>query len=131
MTTAYERIGGEWALRAIIHDFVEAMVADPMIGFFFDDVDLHRLRDKEFEMTAKFLGAELKYTGKGMRRAHQSRPIFGGHFDRRRQLLLETLRAHDVPPEIQTALMGHVDGLRAMILSAPGRLKIVDDAPSR
>ncbi|MEO1233075.1 MAG: group 1 truncated hemoglobin [Myxococcota bacterium] len=125
--SSFEQVGGEWALRAIVHDFVGAMVEDPMIGFFFDDVDLHRLRDKEYEMTAKFLGAQIKYTGRGMRKAHRGRPIFAGQFDRRRQILVETLEQHHVPEEIRKVWLHHVDTLRPLILGAPGPLPILDD----
>ena len=114
--SAFDIIGGEWALRAIIHDFVDNMIEDPMIGFFFIGVDPHRLRDKEYEMTARFLGKKLEYTGKNLRDAHKGRPIFGGQFDRRRQLLLEAMKRHQVPPEIETLWLSHVDQLRSQIV---------------
>lgn len=113
--SAFERVGGEWGLRAIIHDFVDEMVADPMIGFFFRGVDVHRLRDKEYEMTARFLGAKIPYTGKGLREAHAPHPIMGGQFDRRRQILLEAMRRHGVPPDVEAAWLAHVDALRAVV----------------
>lgn len=113
--TAFEQLGGEWALRAIIHDFVDAMVEDPMIGFFFRGVDRHRLRDKEYEMTARFLGAQIPYTGKGLREAHRPHPIMGGQFDRRRQLLVEAFEAHRVPESIRRTWLEHVDALRSVV----------------
>lgn len=117
--TPFERIGGEWALRAIISEFVEAMCDDPMIGFFFDGVDPHRLRDKEYEMTARFLGADVPYTGKGMRAAHARHPIMGGQFDRRRQILLEAIRRHRVPADVEARWLEHVDRLRPVITRDP------------
>ncbi|MBX2813291.1 MAG: group 1 truncated hemoglobin [Myxococcales bacterium] len=117
MESTYERLGGEWVLRAIINDFVENMLDDPMIGFLFRETDVHRLRDKEFEMTAMFLGADIRYTGRPLRVAHQaSQPIFGGQFDRRRQILVEAMREHDVPEDIAAEWIGHVDHLRGVIV---------------
>lgn len=113
--TAFERMGGEWALRAIIHEFVDEMVDDAMIGFFFRGVDPHRLRDKEYEMTARFLGAPLAYTGKGLREAHAPHPIMGGQFDRRRQILVEAIARHRVPADVVEIWLGHVDRLRSVV----------------
>ncbi len=121
MTTAYLRLGGEWALRGIIHQFVDEMVADPMIGFFFDGVDRHRLREKEFELTARFLGAEVPYTGRGIREVHRAHRIMGGQFDRRRQILLDAMRAHQVPADVEAEWLDHVDRLRATVTAdGPG-----------
>ena len=119
MTTPFERAGGEWALRAVIDDFVDHMVEDPMIGFFFDGVDRFRLRDKEYEMTARFLGASVPYTGKGLRAAHAPHPIMGGQFDRRRQLLVEAMARHRVPGDVQAIWLDHVDRLRGVVTRDP------------
>jgi hemoglobin len=115
MATPFERLGGEWALRAIINEFVEEMVNDAMIGFFFRGVDVHRLRDKEYEMTARFLGAQIPYTGKGLREAHAPHPIMGGQFDRRRQILVEAMQRHRVPEDVARTWLEHVDALRGVI----------------
>lgn len=114
--TPFEQLGGEWALRAIIHDFVDVMVEDAMIGFFFDGVDRHRLRDKEYEMTARFLGAKVPYTGKGLREAHAPHPILGGQFLRRRQILLEAMQKHHVARDITALWLDHVDRLAPLIV---------------
>lgn len=115
--SAFDRLGGEWVLRAIIHDFVNVMLDDDMIGFFFKETDIHRLRDKEYEMTAMFLGANIKYTGRNLRSAHKNaQPIFGGQFDRRRQILVEAIRKHKVPKDIENEWIGHVDHLRGVIV---------------
>lgn len=119
MSSAFDRVGGEWGLRAIVTDFVDRMVDDPMIGFFFAGVDRHRLRDKEYEMTARFLGAEVPYTGKGLRAAHAPHPIMGGQFDRRRQILLESMRRYDVPADVEAQWLGHVDRLRPIVTRDP------------
>lgn len=111
----FVQLGGEWALRPIIDDFVARMVNDVMIGFFFARVDLDRLREKEYEFTARFLGADIQYTGKTIREAHRPHPIMGGQFDRRRKILAETIHDHDVPPLIRDQWLAHVDALRAQV----------------
>lgn len=117
MTTYFEQIGGEIALSAIIDEFVERVCGDTMIGFLFARVNRARLKRMEYEHAAAFLGADVKYTGRDMREAHQRHPIMGGHFGRRRQILKTTLERHGVPPHIIEAWLAHQDALRDQITS--------------
>jgi hemoglobin len=110
----YDSIGGD-ALRAVIADFYDRVFADVMIGFMFAGKDKQRLIDKEWELAAALLGADVKYTGKPMRDAHAQHTIFGGHFERRLQILRETLRDHGVDPAIRDALIDHANALRGQI----------------
>jgi truncated hemoglobin YjbI len=111
---------GEAKLRAVITDFYARLFPDVMIGFLFAGKDRARLIDKEYEFTAHLLGADIKYTGRPMRTAHAQSPIFGGHFERRLQILRETLRDHAVDPEVQRVWIDHTLSLRALITSDAG-----------
>lgn len=113
--TTFDRLGGEAVLRPIIRDFVQRMVKDIMIGFFFRNVDPVRLEEMEYLFTAKFLGADVEYTGKTIRDAHGPHPIMGGQFDRRKKILEETIDAHGVPADIKEKWLGHVDALRGQV----------------
>jgi hypothetical protein len=44
----------------------------------------------------------------------------GGHFARRKQILKETLEAHNVPQSIMAAWLEHTENLRALITAQPG-----------
>ena len=116
----FEQLGGEAVLRPIIDDFVERMVKDVMIGFFFIRVDRDRLKAMEYTFTARFLGADVPYAGKTIRDAHAPHPIMGGQFDRRRKILEETIRAHGVAAEIEAAWLAHVDKLRPQVTGQAG-----------
>jgi hemoglobin len=113
--SAFERIGGEAALRAIIDDFVARTTSDVMIGFFFARVDHTRLARLEYEHAAEHLGGGVVYTGRALRPAHATHRIMGGHFARRRELLRQTLVAHRVPDDVVAAWLAHVDALRPEI----------------
>lgn len=115
----FDRLGGD-ALRAIVTDFYRRVFDDVMIGFMFAGKDRARLIDKEWELAARMLGADVRYSGKSMPDAHARVPITGGHFDRRTQILRETLAAHAVPQDIQDAWLGHVEALRAQITADRG-----------
>ena len=129
-STLLDAIGAD-ALRAVITDFYDRVFADVMIGFMFVGKDKARLIEKEWEFAARMLGADVRYTGKSMPDAHARVPITGGHFDRRTQILRDTLAAHHVPAEVQAAWLGHVEALRAQITADRGSECDHDDAASR
>lgn len=116
--TLYDKIGPD-RLRAIITDFYARVFGDMMIGFLFIGKDRQRLIEKEIEFTAHFLGADIRYTGRPMRAAHARVPIMGGHFDRRLQLLRETLAEHGVDAEVQEVWIRHTLALRAQVTDDP------------
>ena len=115
----FDRIGPD-ALRAAITEFYDRVFGDVMIGFLFEGKDRQRLIDREYEFTAGLLGGEVRYTGRPMREAHANLPIFGGHFERRLQLLRETLRDRGVDAEVQRAWIDHSLALRPQITSDRG-----------
>lgn len=119
MGSAFERIGGEAALRAIIDDFVERVFADAMIGFFFRGIDPRRIRELEYQHAAEHLGGPVQYRGRPLAEAHRKHPIRGGHFDRRATILRETLDRHGVPADVRDAWLAHVESLRAQITGDP------------
>lgn len=102
-------------LRLIIDAFVEKVVVDPMIGFFFQSISAEVLKQREFELAASWMGHSIKYTGRPLRQAHAQHPIKGGHFDRRKTILKETLEAFNVEADIRKAWLDHTDALRAQI----------------
>ena len=113
--SAFERVGGEAGLRAIIDDFVQRTTADVMIGFFFARVNRQRLAEMEYQHAAEHLGGGVPYAGRTMQEAHGAHRIMGGHFARRREILRQTLVAHGVPDDVQAAWLAHVDALRPQI----------------
>ena len=119
MPTAFERIGAD-ALRAILEDFYDRVLADPMIGFLFSGSDRARLVQKEWELSAAMLGGDVRYTGMPMRQAHARSPILGGHFARRQQILRETLADHGVSDDIAAEWLGHNERLRPQVTADAG-----------
>jgi hemoglobin len=114
-SSLFDRIGGD-ALRAVLTDFYARVFDDVMIGFMFRGKDRQHLIDREYELTAALLGAPgVRYTGRPMPAAHAQHTIFGGQFERRLQILRETLRDHGVDPEVQQAWTDHQLALRTQI----------------
>ena len=111
---------GEQKLREVITDFYSRVFGDVMIGFMFETKNRQHLIDREFEFTASMLGGPIKYTGRPMRTAHAQTPIFGGHFERRLQILRETMRDHAVDPAVQQVWIDHTLALRDQITADKG-----------
>lgn len=114
-TTLFDQLGGEPALRAIIDRFIDRVFDDMMIGFFFRNASRERVKAKEYEFAARHLGADVPYTGKSIRDAHASHPIMGGQFNRRLQILRETLEEMGVPENVRAHWLRHTEALRAQV----------------
>jgi hemoglobin len=116
----FEQLGGAGKLRAIVDTFIDRVFEDRMIGFFFRNADPRRIKELEYQLAAEFLGAPIVYQGRSLDQAHGKHPIMGGHFERRRQILKETLEAYGVPDAVQRAWLEHTDNLRPLITSQAG-----------
>jgi truncated hemoglobin YjbI len=117
--TLFEQLGGEVELRRVVDDFIDRVVADRMIGFFFRQADKARIKELEFQLAAEFLGAKVKYQGRPLGQAHAKHPIMGGHFARRKQILKETLEFHAIPESVKEAWLQHTEELRTLITAQP------------
>ena len=118
--TLYEQLGGEAKLRLIIDSFIDRVFDDRMIGFFFRHADKKRIKEMEFQLTARFLGADIEYQGKPLGEVHAKHPIMGGQFARRLQILRETLEYYKVPKHIRDAWIEHTESLRPLITRDAG-----------
>ncbi len=118
----FEQLGGEVALRKIIDRFVDRIVDDVMIGFFFRDVDRDRLKQLEYEFAASHLGAGAQYTGRPLDTAHRKHPIMGGQFNRRLKILEKILDEFDVPVAVRDHWLAHNERLRPFITRDAGGL---------
>ncbi len=116
----FDKIGAA-KLRAVVTDFYDRIFPDVMIGFMFAGKNKQQLIDREYELVAALLGAPgVTYSGRPMRVAHAQHTIFGGHFERRLQILRETLRDHGVDAAVQQAWIDHTLALRDQITKDKG-----------
>lgn len=110
----FDKIGGD-KLLLVVQDFYDRVFDDVMIGFLFIGKDKQRLIQKEWELAAKMLGADVAYTGRPIREAHAKSPILGGHFERRLQILKDTCADHDVDPDVVDTWVSHTNALRSHV----------------
>ena len=69
-SSLFEKLGGEDRLRLIIDTFIDRVFEDRMIGFFFRNADRARIKEMEYQLAAKFLGADIEYRGRPIGKAH-------------------------------------------------------------
>jgi len=99
----------------LIEDFYDRVFDDVMIGFFFKGKDKQHLIQLELEFVLQILGANSPYTGRPIREAHASQRIMGGQFNRRTQILRETMADHGLPAEVRRHWLRHTESLRAQV----------------
>jgi len=113
-----ERLG-EARVRDLMERFLDAVFADSMIGFFFVGRQLARIRELELRFAIEHLGGGSAYNGRPLNVAHappQVPPILGAHFDRRREILRETLEAAQVDVDIRERWLAHNEAQRPLIV---------------
>jgi hemoglobin len=103
-----------------VNRFVDRIFDDVMIGFFFQKADRGRVKQKEYEFAARHLGAKIPYTGRPIRDAHSPHPIMGGQFNRRLQILGETLEEFGVPENVKRHWLEHTETLRGQVTKNAG-----------
>ncbi len=93
---------GEEVLLGAVTDFYDRVFNDLMIGFLFARSDKDHLIKSLVHYMATHIGKPVeRYRGPSIRAAHEAIPILPGHFDRRHQILRETLEEHSIPVHVR------------------------------
>lgn len=106
----YERIGGRPGLRPVIVRFYEKMSAHPVLGRFFDDVDLAHQAQRLEDFLCDGVVGETRFGGTYPLRAHAHMLITQPMLIERVRLLREAIEELGHPPEIVTLWL-RVDAL--------------------
>jgi hemoglobin len=107
----WRALGGEPGMMALVADFVDRMISDPIIGFRFVGVDRDRLVRRELEHASEILGGPLRYEGRPLAAVHRRLGIHAGQLRRRLAILAAVGRAHGADP---AALAAWVEADRAL-----------------
>jgi hemoglobin len=116
--SAYEVIGGEARVRAVLEALYAALFEDPIVGFLFEGKDREQIVSAQLGLTCAFLGGPQRYTGRPLPEVHAKLPLLAGHFDRRHHLLAATLRAQHVPEDAASEWLRIDRSLRSSVLAA-------------
>ncbi|MBN9122549.1 MAG: group 1 truncated hemoglobin [Planctomycetes bacterium] len=121
-TTLWDRLGGEKAVRAVVHDLVLAAAEDPKVNFTrngkykLDAKGVEHLEQMLVEFVSSATGGPLKYTGKSMKEAHKGMMITDEEFNALAGHLVATLKKYKVPQTDIDELVKAVDGTRKDIV---------------
>lgn len=87
-------------LRQILSDFYEQVYADPYLSPFFTEVSIERAIDKQYSFLRSIFTGEKSYFGDHPKNAHHWMVISDELFDYRENLLVTTLRKHNLPEHL-------------------------------
>ena len=104
MKTLYDKLGGEAAVTLAVDKFYEKVLKDDRIKDFFEDVDMEKQKvHQKLFLTYAFRGLP-NYSGRSMRKAHQSlveeKGLNDAHFDAVIELLADTLKELGIPDDL-------------------------------
>ena len=118
----WERLGGQAAVEAVIHDFVGLAAGNPQVNFFrdgkvkLDAAGAKNLEKRLVELVSATTGGPLEYGGRNMKSVHAGMGITDAEFDALAADLVATLNKFNVPqPEIDE-LVGVVASTRQDIV---------------
>ena len=115
----YDRLGGEAAIAAAVTDFYQRVLNDPLVSPFFAGLSMDALISKQIAFMTMAFGGPHQYTGRDLRRAHESSVDDGltnQHFDRVAQHLSVTLQELGVADAERCEALAIVAGTRADVL---------------
>jgi hemoglobin len=118
MTSAYEAIGGEAGVRAVLQTLYDRLFVDPIVGFLFEGKDKAHLVEQQLAFTCGFLGGPQRYTGRPLPEVHGALPLLVGHFDRRHHMLAQVLAEQHVPDDVAATWLRIDESLRTSVLAA-------------
>lgn len=87
-----------------------------MVSFLFQGAPKDRLISQQTKFLCKAFGGPNNYIGKSPGSAHKHLPILPGHFDRRIQILEQTLTEFNVPENLKQKWIQIENSFRTKIL---------------
>jgi hemoglobin len=123
--TLWTRLGGEPAVKAVVHDFVVLAAGDPQVDFTrggrypLDAAGVVNLEKLLVELVSAVTGGPLKYSGRAMKALHQDMGITNGQFDALAGDLAVVLQKYNVPRKETEELLAVIGSTRKDIVAAP------------
>jgi hemoglobin len=99
----WDRLGGEKAVKVVVHEFVAEAAKDPKVNFDrngkykLDAKAVEHLEKTLVELVSSVTGGPLKYTGKSMKESHKGMGITDDEFKALAGHLVAVLKKHKVP----------------------------------
>lgn len=123
--TLWARLGGEPAVKAVVHDFVAKAAADPKVDFTrggkypIDAAGVAHIERMLVELVAATTGGPLKYSGRDMKSSHAGMAITDAQFTALAVDLVDVLQSYKVPRKEIDELVGIIATTKKDIVEAP------------
>ncbi|HEV2637424.1 MAG TPA: group 1 truncated hemoglobin [Actinocrinis sp.] len=114
--SAYQRVGGGPAVKAVVGRLYEELTADPELSRFFEGVELSKLRAHMAALLSQVLGGPADYTGRELGEAHAGLGITDADYDRVGAHLIAILGEFDVPGDIVAQVGQILESVRETIV---------------
>lgn len=120
--TLWDRLGGDPAVKAIVHDFVMASAANPKVNFArdgrfkLDGEKLAKLETSIVEFISSATGGPWRYAGRDMKLAHTGMKITEAEFNAMSVDLANALKKYSVPQADIDELMAIVGATKKDIV---------------
>ena len=121
-SSLYERLGGVYAIAAVVDDFIDRLMDDPRLNAnpLVDEAH-HRVSKAGFkylvtEQVCWAAGGPQKYTGRSMRDSHEHLKITAGEWEAFLDDLRQTLSKFQVPAVEQAELFAIVASTKVDIV---------------
>jgi hemoglobin len=121
--SAFERVGGAPAVKAVVDRFYEQVLADAELARYFaplDEAGMAQLKRHQVTMISQVLGGPREYTGRELADAHRPLDISELHYRRVTHLLVGTLWQFDVPEDIIFDVSELLASLQGVIATKDG-----------
>jgi hemoglobin len=126
----YDRLGGEPAIKVVVHDFVARAASDPKVNFFRKGVegakewkpgpgDVDKLEAHLVALVGQLTGGPQVYKGKAMKPLHAGMKIKSSEFDAAAADLVAALDAAGVKRADRDELIGIVATTKKDIVEVP------------
>ena len=116
----YDRVGGNKAMEIAVDHFYRKVLADELVGRFFEDVDMAGQRLKQKNFLSMAFGGPYQFSGQDMRKAHsrlvEKLGLTHEHFDRVLYLFSETLRELNVSEKERDGMLAVLESSRDDVL---------------
>ena len=108
----WDRLGGEPAVKAVVHDFVALAASDPKVDFTrggrfaLDSAGVAHLETLLVQLVSATTGGPLKYEGRDMKSSHAGMRITSAQFGALAADLVSVLKKYNVPQKEIDELIG-------------------------
>jgi truncated hemoglobin YjbI len=120
VSSLFEQLGGDAAVRAAVDKFYDKVLADDMLKPFFDGVDMNLQRAMQTNFLTFAFGGRRTYSGRDLRSVHarlvKEKGLGDKHYDRIIEHLTATLREMGVKEELAQQTVAVANSVRNEVL---------------